>query len=83
MCIRYLGVLLDKHLEIKNSPSTARVLFLLGVIVERIVVVSPGTIVVVIQKPSVGGMPDLQICCDSKHQQHHSYDCHRDGCDAA
>lgn len=30
---------------------------MLGVVVQRVVVVSPGPVVVVIQKPSVGGVP--------------------------
>jgi len=30
---------------------------LLGVIIQRVVVVSPGPVVVVVQEPSVGGMP--------------------------
>lgn len=56
---------------------------MLGVVVERVVVVSPGPVVVVIQKPSIGGMPDLQIRRNPKHQQHHSNDGHRNGGNAA
>lgn len=33
----------------------------------------------VVQKSSVGGMPDLQVGGHSKHQQHHGNDGHGDG----
>lgn len=37
----------------------------------------------IIQEPSVGGVPDLQVRCDPEHQQHRGDDGHRDGGDAA
>lgn len=30
---------------------------LLGIIIERVVVVAPGAVVMVVQKPSIGGVP--------------------------
>lgn len=52
-----LSILLDKHFINKELSHFPGHIPLLGVVVQRVVVVAPGPVVVVIQKPSVGGMP--------------------------
>lgn len=52
---------------------------LLGVIVERVVVVAPGAVVVVIQQPAIGRVPDLEVRCCPENQHHHHNDSRGDG----
>lgn len=58
-------------------------LLLLGVVIEGVVVVPPGAVVMVVQQPSIGGVPDLEVRRCPKDQHHHHDDRYGYGHDAA